>query len=156
MKQESNLHGHGFNVMLYHWSYSSLVGPVRFELTTLRLKAGYILPIELRASLGRLCRCISRPQPGPSSIYIIYSLFCCSLLTGLAPTEAPEPRLKMSSPAFLPGPENKKPGRYKSRPGFFLLIMLAHLTMDKLRPIFFIIFKAKKKEPVRSRAYAAC
>jgi hypothetical protein len=78
------------------------------------------------------------------------------LLTGLAPTEAPEPRLKMSSPVFLPGPENKKPGRYKSRPGFFLLIMPAHLTMDKFRPIFFIIFKAKKKEAVRSRAYAAC
>jgi hypothetical protein len=27
------------------------VGPVRFELTTLRLKAGYILPIELRANV---------------------------------------------------------------------------------------------------------
>ena len=24
-KQDSNLHGHGFNVMLYHWSYSSVL-----------------------------------------------------------------------------------------------------------------------------------
>ena len=37
---------------ILHFQFFILyVGPVRFELTTLRLKAGYILPIELRAIL---------------------------------------------------------------------------------------------------------
>gem|GEM_PF-4416102 len=34
-KQDSNLHGHGFNVMLYHWSYSSIAERKRFELLRL-------------------------------------------------------------------------------------------------------------------------
>jgi hypothetical protein len=47
-QNDSNIHMMANNQLFLPLNYIPVVVPVRFELTTLRLKAGYIYPVELR------------------------------------------------------------------------------------------------------------